>query len=88
VRAVDILTKALPGTHEVDLNIVPQTKVDGIIELSYWNCFDIATSQFGRTMTLGFEVISNLIAKLIFSVYDDDSAQRYYIGKNHLLHKF
>ena len=79
VKASDILAKA---THKaIDVNLVPQTKVDGIIELSYCNCFDISTDQYGRVMTLGFDVLSQLIAKLNFSVYDgDETALRYSIG--------
>ncbi len=70
LRASDVLLKANATQRHLDLNVVSQTKVDGIIELSYANCFDVHADS--RVKTLGFDVLSPLIAKLNYSIYDSD----------------
>ena len=70
LKASDILLKANATQKHLDLNVIAQTKVDGIIELSYANCFDVCADS--RVKTLGFDVLSNLIAKLNYSIYDSD----------------
>ncbi|CDW75982.1 UNKNOWN [Stylonychia lemnae] len=56
IKASDIISKGqeIFPKKVIEINILPQKKVNGEIELSNYNCFDIIVDQFSRLLTTGF----------------------------------
>eukprot|EP00347_Sterkiella_histriomuscorum_P019266 403342303 len=79
VSTSDIISKSLEQNSKknIEINSVNQIKVDGQIELSYINCFDLTSDQYGRLLTTGFDLVSDLLAKLYLVIYDGEDTLKY-----------